>query len=171
VTLRRKTAGFLVGIIALVAGVAGYEFHGRRVAASAAAAALPAQTMQPVHGNLRQLMETRVHTEYTYMSFTIWHDQPLTDEKMDSIAAASGRIMDIAAHDLSSYEPVYRQQGWTDEDVQFFDNKRLQLTQVAEELKKAAQKHDSSQVTSFFLHLDSTCQSCHSRFRKDLSWT
>ena len=116
-------------------------------------------------------METKVHTEYTYMSFTIWHDQPLTAEKMDSIAAASGRIMDIAAHDLSSYEPVYRQQGWTDEDVQFFDNKRLQLTQVAEELQKAAQKHDSSQVTSFFLHLDNTCQSCHSRFRKDLSWT
>jgi cytochrome c556 len=105
------------------------------------------------------------------MSFTIWHDQPLTVEKMDSIAAASGRIMDIAAHDLSSYEPEYRQQGWTEEDVQFFDNKRLQLTQVAEELQKAAQKHDSSEVTNFFLHLGNTCQSCHSRFRKDLSWT
>ena len=167
-TFKAKIAGFLVGMVAVCGGVGAYEFHSRHVPAKATPAALPAQ---PGHGNLRQLMETKVHTEYTYMSFTIWHDQPLTAEKMDSIAAASGRIMDIAAHDLSSYEPVYRQQGWTDEDVQFFDNKRLQLTQVAEELQKAAQKHDSSQVTSFFLHLDNTCQSCHSRFRKDLSWT
>jgi hypothetical protein len=26
-------------------------------------------------------------------------------------------------------------------------------------------------VTSFFIHLDNTCQSCHRRFRPDLSWT
>jgi cytochrome c556 len=171
VTFRGKTAGFLIAIMALGGGFGVYEFHARHAAVAAAAPSAAARPAQTVHGNLRQLMETKVHTEYTYMSFTIWHDQPLTAEKMDSIAAASGRIMDIAAHDLSSYEPEYRQQGWTDEDVQFFDNKRLQLTQVAEELKKAAQKHDSSQVTSFFLHMDNTCQSCHSRFRKDLSWT
>lgn len=75
------------------------------------------------------------------------------------------------AHDLTAYEAVYRQQGWSEQDVQFFDDKRLQLTQVAEELKKAAQKHDSSGVTSFFMHLDNTCQGCHRHFRPDLSWT
>jgi cytochrome c556 len=159
-----------VAVVGLCGGVGAYQFHARHVAV-AAASSTAARSAQPVHGNLRHLMETKVHPEYTYMSFTIWHDQPLTAEKMDSIAAASGRIMDIASHDLSSYEPVYREQGWTDEDVQFFDNKRLQLTQVAEELQKAAKKHDSSQVTNFFLHLDNTCQSCHRRFRKDLSWT
>ena len=169
--LKGKTAGFLVAIIGLCGGVGAYQFHTRHAAVAAAASSRASIPAQPVEGNLRHLMETKVHTEYTYMSFTIWHDQPLTNAKMDAIAASSGRIMDIAGHDLGSYEPVYRQQGWTEEDVQFFENKRLQLTQVAEELKKAAQKHDSSQVTSFFLHLDNTCQSCHSRFRKDLSWT
>ncbi|HWG51104.1 MAG TPA: cytochrome c [Candidatus Acidoferrales bacterium] len=166
-----KTLGFLIAVVALCGGLGIYEVHARHAAVAAAAPSAAARPAQAVHGNLRQVMETKVHTEYTYMSFTIWHDQPLTDAKMDAIAAASGRIMDIAAHELSSYEPEYRQQGWTDEDVQFFDNKRLQLTQVAEELQKAAKRHDSSQVTSFFLHLDNTCQSCHSRFRKDLSWT
>lgn len=166
-----KTLGFLIAVMALSGGLGIYEVYARHAAVAAAAPSAAARPAQAVHGNLRQVMETKVHTEYTYLSFTIWHDQPLTDAKMDAIAAASGRIMDIAAHDLSSYEPEYRQQGWTDEDVQFFDNKRLQLTQVAEELQKAAKRHDSSQVTSFFLHLDNTCQSCHSRFRKDLSWT
>lgn len=166
-----KTLGFLIAVVALCGGLGIYEVHARHAAVAAAAPSAAARPARAVHGDLRQVMETKVHTEYTYLSFTIWHDQPLTDAKMDAIAAASGRIMDIAAHDLSSYEPEYRQQGWTDEDVQFFDNKRLQLTQVAEELQKAAKRHDSSQVTSFFLHLDNTCQSCHSRFRKDLSWT
>lgn len=165
--LRGKILGFLVGIFAIGVAFGAYEFHARHVAAAAASAAPPAQLPQ---GNLRELMQSRVHAEYTFLSFTIWHDQPLTAEKMDSIAASSERIMTIA-HDLTVYEGVYKQQGWSQQDIQFFDDKRLQLTQVAEELKKAAQKHDSSGVTSFFIHLDNTCQGCHRHFRPDLSWT
>lgn len=162
---RGKILGLLAGIVALGCVVAGYELHVRHVAEADAS-----HTTVIVHGDLRDVMESKVHTEYTYLSFTIWHDQPLTPEKMDAIAAASSRIENVA-HGLGSYEAEYQAQGWTREDVQFFDDKRLQLTQVAEELKKAAQKHDSSQVTSFFMHLDNTCQSCHRRFRPDLSWT
>jgi cytochrome c556 len=162
---RGKILGLLAGIVALACVVTGYELRVRHVAAADAS-----HTTVIVHGDLRDVMESKVHTEYTYLSFTIWHDQPLTTEKMDAIAAASSRIENVA-HGLGSYEAEYQAQGWTKEDVQFFDDKRLQLTQVAEELKKAAQKHDSSQVTSFFMHLDNTCQSCHRRFRPDLSWT
>lgn len=164
--LRGKILRFLVGIFAIGVAFGAYEFHARHVAAAAAAARAP----QLPQGNLKQMMQSRVHEEYTFLSFTIWHDQPLTPEKMDSIAASSGRIM-VIAHDLTAYENAYREQGWSQQDVQFFDDKRLQLTQVAEELKKAAQKHDSSGVTSFFIHLDNTCQGCHRHFRPDLSWT
>jgi len=164
--LRGKILGFLVGIFAIGVAFGAYEFHVRHVAAAAAAAQAP----QFPQGNLKQMMQSRVHEEYTFLSFTIWHDQPLTPEKMDSIAASSGRIM-VIAHDLTAYENAYREQGWSQQDVQFFDDKRLQLTQVAEELKKAAQKHDSTGVTSFFIHLDNTCQGCHRHFRPDLSWT
>jgi hypothetical protein len=34
-------------------------------------------------------------------------------------------------------------------DARFFDEKRLQLGQVATELERAALKHDATQVTSF----------------------
>ena len=104
------------------------------------------------------------------MSFTIWHDRPLTKEKMDAIAEASSHIVQ-AAQGLEMYEATYKQQGWSAQDMKFFDDKRLQLSHVAEELNRAAKSHDESQVVSFFMHMDNTCQSCHKRFRPDLSWT
>lgn len=152
-----------LAVVVLV--TAGYEFHFRR----SAAAAPTTESARNEH-SLRQLMRSRLHEEYTAMSFTIWHDQPLTQEKMDKIAVSSANILAITK-ELDSYEAEYRLQGWSAQDVKFFDDKRVQLTRVAEELKKAAEMHDSSQVTSFFMHLDNTCQSCHQRFRPDLSWT
>jgi len=83
---------------------------------------------------------------------------------------ASSRIMQ-AAQGLQTFEATYKQQGWSAQDVQFFNDKRLQLSHVAEELNRAAKNHDESQVVSFFMHMDNTCQSCHKRFRPDLSWT
>jgi len=142
---------------------AGYKFHSRPVAASAG-------TARPrTSDDLRRFMQSRVHQEYTFMSFTIWHDRPLTPEKMDSVAAASSRVIDLSK-ELSDYGVIYKQQGWSNEDVKFFEEKRLQLARVAEELNRAAKKHDSTEVINFFMHLDSTCQSCHKRFRPDLQW-
>lgn len=89
---------------------------------------------------------------------------------MDAIAASSARIMSVA-RTLDSYETEYKQQGWNEDDVKFFNERRLQLSRVAEALNKAARKHDSGQVVNFFMHMDNTCQSCHKRFRPDLSWT
>jgi len=142
---------------------AGYKFHSRPVAASAGAA------RPQTSDDLRRFMQSRVHQEYTFMSFTIWHDRPLTPEKMDSVAAASSRVIDLSK-ELSDYGVIYKQQGWSNEDVKFFEEKRLQLARVAEELNRAAKKHDSTEVINFFMHLDSTCQSCHKRFRPDLQW-
>jgi len=143
----------------------GYRFHNRPVAASAASAAARPQTSE----GLRQFMQSRVHQEYTFMSFTIWHDRPLTPEKMDSLAASSLRVMEMS-RELAGYSGAYKQQGWNVDDLKFFEEKRLQLSRVAEELNRAAKKRDSSQVINFFMHLDSTCQSCHKRFRPDLQW-
>jgi len=125
---------------------------------------------QQAPADLRQVMQAKVHDDYTFMSFTIWHDQPLTEQKLDSIAAASQRIEDVAQH-LDGFESAYRQQGWSSQDVQFFAEKRVQLSHTAEELRQAAQQHDAKSVVHIFTHLDSTCQSCHKRFRPDLAWT
>jgi cytochrome c556 len=115
-------------------------------------------------------MQARVHQEYTFLSFTIWHDRPLPAEKMDSIAASSAHVVDMS-RELTAYAAIYKDQGWSSDDVKFFEEKRLQLSRVAEELgHAAAQKRNSPEVINFFMHLDTTCQSCHKRFRPDLQW-
>ncbi|HSM85166.1 MAG TPA: cytochrome c [Candidatus Limnocylindrales bacterium] len=157
----------LVVVVAVAVAVVGYQVHARRTAAGSAAVRPPVSQQS---ANLRQVMESRVHQEYTHMSFIIWHDQPLTPDKLDTIADSSGRIMETAKG-LDSFEAAYQQQGWSAQDVKFFEEKRLQLSRVAEELQRAARKRDSAEVVSFFMHLDNTCQSCHKRFRPDLSWT
>ena len=145
---------------------AGYKLHNRPVTASTSN--LPAAKPQAREA-LRQFMQSKVHQEYTFLSFTIWHDRPLTPEKMDSIAMSSSRVMDLSK-ELTSYAAMYKDQGWSSEDVNFFEEKRLQLSRVAEELNHAAREHNSTEVINFFMHMDSTCQSCHKRFRPDLQW-
>lgn len=165
--MTNKSKFLMVGALAaVVLGLVGYAVYARHAAAPAASSAEARQAQ----ADLRQLMQSKLHTEYTYMSFTIWHDKPLTADKMDGIAASSARVIQVA-QGLDTYEPGYQRQGWSSDDVQFFDQKRRQLSKIAEELKRAAQKHDEPQVVNFFMHMDNTCQSCHKRFRPDLSWT
>ena len=167
-TIKPKAVGIAV-FFAFAFAVWGFEFHSRHSAEAGSRGPAP-QTSSKANDDLRQIMETKVHQDYTAMSFTIWHDRPLTKEKMDAIAVASSHIVQ-AADGLEMYEATYKQQGWSAQDVKFFDDKRLQLSHVAEELNRAAKSHDESQVVSFFMHMDNTCQSCHKRFRPDLSWT
>ena len=165
--MNTKSKFMMVGVVVAVAlALVGYALYARRAAGPAVSRA----TTRHFQADLRQLMQSRLHVEYTYMSFTIWHDKPLTSKKMDGIAASSDRIVEVARK-LDTYEPGYERQGWSSDDVQFFDQKRRQLSKIAEELKHAAQEHDEPQVVNFFLHMDNTCQSCHKRFRPDLSWT
>jgi len=161
--LKIWTLALLVASLASV--FAGYKIHSAHVAASVPA---PAPTTA-AREDLQKFMQARVHQEYTFLSFTIWHDRPLTPAKMDSIVVSSTRIMEMAK-ELNKFETTYKQQGWSDDDLQFFDDKRLQLSRMAEELNHAAQKRDSTAVVNFFMHLDSTCQSCHKRFRPELQW-
>lgn len=167
-TIRPKVAG-IAAVLVFVFAVMGFEIHARHSAAASASMPMPKPSTAG-NSDLRQIMENSVHHDYTAMSFTIWHDRPLTSTKMDSIAEASSRIAQ-AAQGLEAFEDAYRQQGWSARDVKFFDEKRLQLSQVAEELNRAAMHHDAPQVVNFFMHMDNTCQSCHRRFRPDLSWT
>lgn len=154
-----------LAILAAAAMVIGYKAHSAHVAASAPAP-LP-NTAARV--DLQKFMQARVHQEYTFLSFTIWHDRPLTPEKMDSIATSSSKVIEMAK-ELNKYEATYKDQGWNNDDLKFFEEKRLQLSRVAEELNHAAEKRDSTAVINFFMHLDSTCQSCHKRFRPELQW-
>ena len=154
-----------IGLLAfLLIAAIGYKTYTAHVAASA-----PAQVNSAAREDLQKFMQSQIHHEYTFLSFTIWHDSPFTPAKMESIVASSSKVMAMA-NELDRFEATYREQGWSEDDVKFFDDKRVQLSRVAEELNHAAQRQDSTAVTSFFMHMDSTCQSCHKRFRPDLQW-
>jgi cytochrome c556 len=164
--MSRIRVGVLVISITCMLALAGYRLRTGHVTASVPAGAHPPAQNRD---DLRKFMQARVHQEYTFLSFTIWHDRPLTAEKMDSIAASSAHVVDMS-RELTVYAAIYKDQGWSSDDVKFFEEKRLQLSRVAEELGHAAQKHNSPEVINFFMHLDTTCQSCHKRFRPDLQW-
>ena len=152
-------------LVTAIAAFLGYKAYSAHVAASAP----PPAPTTAAREDLQKFMQARVHQEYTFLSFTIWHDRPLTPAKMDSIAASSSKVMQMA-RELNKYETTYKEQGWNNDDLKFFEEKRLQLSRVAEELNHAAENRDSTSVINFFMHLDSTCQSCHKRFRPELQW-
>ena len=161
-TKNKTRIGLLAFLLITVAII--YKTYIAHVAASA-----PAPPNTAAREDLQKFMQSQIHHEYTFLSFTIWHDRPFTPAKMESIAASSSKVMEMAK-EMNKFEATYRDQGWSEDDVKFFDDKRTQLSRVAEELNHAAQKQDSTAVTSFFMHMDSTCQSCHRRFRPDLQW-
>lgn len=158
--------GSLIFLFTCILALAGYRLRSGHVTASVPAGTHPAVQDRE---DLRKFMQARIHQEYTFLSFTVWHDRPLDAQKMDTIATSSAHIVDMSK-DLTAYADIYKNQGWSSADVKFFEEKRLQLSRVAEELGRAAKKHDSPEVINFFMHLDSTCQSCHKRFRPDLQW-
>jgi cytochrome c556 len=164
--MSRIRVGVLILLFTGMLALAGYRLRTGHVTAS-----VPTGSHPPAQNrdDLRKFMQARVHQEYTFLSFTIWHDRPLTAAKMDSIAVSSAHVMDMS-RELTAYAAIYKDQGWSSDDVKFFEEKRLQLSRVAEELGHAAQKRNSPEVINFFIHLDTTCQSCHKRFRPDLQW-
>lgn len=161
--MTKKTWIGLLAFLLIIAAI-GYKTYIAHVAASS-----PVPVNSAAREDLQKFMQSQIHHEYTFLSFTIWHDRPFTPDKMESIAASSSKVVAMAK-EMNKYEAAYRDQGWSEDDVKFFDDKRVQLSRVAEELNRAAQKQDSTAVTSFFMHMDSTCQSCHRRFRPDLQW-
>ena len=164
--MNRIRVGILAALFTCMLALAGYRLRTGHVTASVPAGTHPAVQNRD---DLRKFMQARIHHEYTFLSFTVWHDRPLTAQKMDNIATASSHVVAMSK-ELTAYAAIYKAQGWSNDDVKFFEEKRLQLSRVAEELGHAAQKHDSPEVINFFMHLDNTCQSCHKRFRPDLQW-
>jgi cytochrome c556 len=114
--------------------------------------------------DLSQVMRAKVHPDYTFLSFTIWHDVPLDSQKMDAIAGSAKNIK-VAAHTVGEYQSLWSSGNGGD----FFRNNVQELDEVAGQLEDAARKHDPHRVENLFAKMDGVCQNCHSRFRPDLS--
>ena len=118
------------------------------------------------YSDLRHLMRAGLHEEFTFLSYTIWHDDPLDEKKMEAIAGSAENII-VAAQDAESCPSAYKHAG-NQVDDRFFEARVQDLTQVAQKLQSAAKRHDSQQLGNLLGEMDNVCQSCHSRFRPDL---
>ncbi|HLJ27502.1 MAG TPA: cytochrome c [Candidatus Angelobacter sp.] len=167
--LRQSRRTYAIVWMVLAAGVtlAAFGVYGRH--SNDVSAALRDPGLAPTE-TLKHLMKQKLHTEYTFLSFTIAHDPPLTPEKMDAIASSSARITALAENDMKGYVHDYQKREWSEQDAIFFWEKRLQLSRASSELSQAAGKHDPQQVVSSFQRLDGACQACHERFRADIPW-
>lgn len=114
--------------------------------------------------DLVQVMRAKVHPDYTFLSFTIWHDVPLDSRKMDAIAGSAQNIK-LAAHTVGEYQNLWASGNGGD----FFRDNVQELDEVAGQLEDAAKKHDPHEVENLFAKMDGVCQNCHNRFRPDLS--
>jgi cytochrome c556 len=149
-----------------VLGFAGHRVY-KRLSSPAPASAMSAG--KKPYTSLRQMMQSGVHQEYTFISFTIWHDRPLTAAKLDLIADSSARIGNLA-RELDSFNGKDNPQGWSLPDAALFHEKSIELYHVSQELNQVAVEHDTPKVQTMFHRLDNTCQSCHKHFRPDLRW-
>ncbi|HEY2169210.1 MAG TPA: hypothetical protein VGJ30_06255 [Candidatus Angelobacter sp.] len=66
--------GILVTLFTCVLALAGYRLRTGHVTASVPAGTHPAVQNRE---DLRKFMQARIHQEYTFLSFTVWHDRPL----------------------------------------------------------------------------------------------
>lgn len=118
--------------------------------------------------NLHQLMEEGIHERFTFLSFTLWHDPPMTSEKMDAIAGSAIQLRQMA-ETITALRPRYLEAEWMRDDRKAFDAKAAELSNSAMMLAEAATRKDKRRAKNLFDRVEASCQSCHARFNKALA--
>src|SRR5689334_23244219 len=56
------------------------------------------QNQRPLshYGSLKVLMKDAIHEQFTFLSFTVWHDESPAAEKLPRIDAAAHELQDLA---------------------------------------------------------------------------
>ena len=76
--MNRIRVGILAALFTCMLALAGYRLRTGHVTASVPAGTHPAVQNRD---DLRKFMQARIHQEYTFLSFTVWHDRPLNGAK------------------------------------------------------------------------------------------
>ena len=118
--------------------------------------------------NLRQLMEEGIHERFTFLSFTLWHDPPMTPEKMDAIAQSAIQLRQLA-ETITAHRPRYLEAESRKDDRKAFDTGVAELSNSAMMLAEAATRKDKVRTENLFDRVEASCQSCHARFNKALA--
>jgi cytochrome c556 len=125
------------------------------------------QVDEPAYKNLHHLMEEGIHERFTYVSYTIWHDSPLTPEKLATIAESALELRQMAEA-IPAYSPGYMKREEAKEQLNLFQAKAAELSKVSQRLAETASKKDKKGTQILFKKLEASCQDCHNTFNKQL---
>lgn len=114
----------------------------------------------PGLGSLSELMERGIHELFTWISFVLWQDPPLTLEKLASVARAASELGELAKLIPETAQP--------DAGGELKD-RAAQLEAFAEQLASRARDGDEPGTKSAFLDMERTCEGCHAIYRRDLT--
>ena|ERR1051325_3388966 len=117
--------------------------------------------------SLHQLMEEGIHERFTFVSFTLWHDAPLTSEKMDAIAETAQELRQLAEA-IPTYGPKYLQSESAKEEQNLFNTKAAELSKASQRLSEVATKKNKKATETVFKQLEASCQDCHNAFNQYL---
>jgi hypothetical protein len=117
--------------------------------------------------SLHQLMEEGIHERFTYVSYTLWHDTPMTTEKMDTIAESAMELRQMAEA-LPAYSSRYVRMEGEKDGQNLFNIKAAELSKLSQKLAETASKRDKKGTENLFKRLEASCQDCHNTFNKAL---
>lgn len=109
------------------------------------------------------LMRDGLHEEFTCLAFIIWHDPPMTPQKMSQVAETANRLGHLAGR-----IPMLGKLRWSEEELQTIKARSADLAQAAEKLAGAAKMGDEPALDKLLVDLENSCMNCHAKFRKDL---
>jgi cytochrome c556 len=117
--------------------------------------------------SLHQLMEEGIHERFTYVSYTLWHDTPMTPAKMDTIAESALELRQMAEA-LPAFGSRYATVDGEKEGQTLFNLKAAELSKVSQKLAETASKRDKKGTETLFKKLEASCQDCHNTFNSTL---
>jgi cytochrome c556 len=117
--------------------------------------------------SLSKLMKDGIHEQFTFLSFTIWHDSPMTEEKLNSVAKSASTLQELAVR-IPAFKTSYFSK-YPGEDLAMVDADSAEMETLARSISRAAANRDEKSLEPLLTQLEANCNSCHSKFRQELS--
>lgn len=109
------------------------------------------------------LMKDGIHEDFTFLSFTIWHDRPLTEVKRDGIAVAADNI-----NRLAKRLRRFKDSRIASSDPRAFAASVEGLVETAAAIRSHAATEDVDVLGDDFIALEEACSHCHAVFQEGL---
>jgi hypothetical protein len=117
--------------------------------------------------SLPMLMKNGIHEQFTFLSFTIWHDSPLTEEKLNSVAKSASDLQKLAVR-IPAFKASYFSK-YHGDDLAIVDANSAEMETLARLISRAAANRDEKSLEPLLTQLEASCNNCHSKFRQELS--